>query len=399
MALEPARPGDDDAPMLERERRLIEGAGPDASARRARASEHPLLFLQRTAGNAAVSRLVAGMTVQRDDDDEPLVPELPGPEEPELPWPEVKPEAPKPLVPELPGPEEGPEGPEPEGPEGPAPEEPEPMGPEPMGPEGAPLPNPKALVTWMASVKPHQLQVRIATSDSGAMVEASQEVVAEYARSLPYEPIPTDQTAAMGFMYADGTEVVGAPDVVSGQLFRYWAGMPSPDVERIMNEGRTPAPGGGLSPVPGGGPPGPGGGPVGPGGIGPVTPGGGGGSIPGMEPLPPGGGGAPGGIPGTEPVPPGGGGAPGGIPGLEPVPPGGGAGPAPTGARPMLRRGSTGEDVREAQGLLIRHGATITPDGQFGPATQRAVIDFQRSAGLTPDGIVGPRTWSALEAG
>jgi peptidoglycan hydrolase-like protein with peptidoglycan-binding domain len=96
-------------------------------------------------------------------------------------------------------------------------------------------------------------------------------------------------------------------------------------------------------------------------------------------------------------VPPGGAGAPGGIPGMEPVPPGGGAGP--TGMRPTLRRGSTGDAVGEAQGLLVRHGATITPDGQFGPATQRAVVDFQRSAGLTPDGIVGPRTWKALEAG
>ena len=64
----------------------------------------------------------------------------------------------------------------------------------------------------------------------------------------------------------------------------------------------------------------------------------------------------------------------------------------------MLRLGSSGDAVREAQTLLVRHGATPSPDGQFGPATQRAVIGFQRSAGLSPDGVVGPRTWRALES-
>jgi peptidoglycan hydrolase-like protein with peptidoglycan-binding domain len=38
----------------------------------------------------------------------------------------------------------------------------------------------------------------------------------------------------------------------------------------------------------------------------------------------------------------------------------------------------------------------IGADGAFGPATESAVKDFQRSHGLTADGVVGPATWSAL---
>ena len=37
-------------------------------------------------------------------------------------------------------------------------------------------------------------------------------------------------------------------------------------------------------------------------------------------------------------------------------------------------------------------------DGYFGPRTEVAVREFQRSAGLAVDGLVGPRTWPALTA-
>lgn len=38
----------------------------------------------------------------------------------------------------------------------------------------------------------------------------------------------------------------------------------------------------------------------------------------------------------------------------------------------------------------------LTADGVFGPATQKAVIAFQKSKGLTADGIAGPATLTAL---
>ncbi|MBP1924155.1 peptidoglycan hydrolase-like protein with peptidoglycan-binding domain [Sedimentibacter acidaminivorans] len=38
----------------------------------------------------------------------------------------------------------------------------------------------------------------------------------------------------------------------------------------------------------------------------------------------------------------------------------------------------------------------VTPDGEFGPNTQAAVIAFQNRFGLTPDGIVGQTTWDKI---
>jgi peptidoglycan hydrolase-like protein with peptidoglycan-binding domain len=65
-------------------------------------------------------------------------------------------------------------------------------------------------------------------------------------------------------------------------------------------------------------------------------------------------------------------------------------GPQPVG-RPILRRGASGDYVRELQELL-----GINIDGQFGALTENAVIDFQRQNRLTLDGIVGPATWEVL---
>ena len=61
--------------------------------------------------------------------------------------------------------------------------------------------------------------------------------------------------------------------------------------------------------------------------------------------------------------------------------------------RPELQQGASGDAVRWVQ---MRVGCV--PDGQFGPATDRAVRAFQRAAGLADDGVIGPKTWAALAA-
>ena len=63
-----------------------------------------------------------------------------------------------------------------------------------------------------------------------------------------------------------------------------------------------------------------------------------------------------------------------------------------------LRAGMTGEEVAQLQRLLRGLGYTLLVDGDFGPATRKQLIDFQRDQGLEPDGIAGPATISRLEA-
>lgn len=67
-----------------------------------------------------------------------------------------------------------------------------------------------------------------------------------------------------------------------------------------------------------------------------------------------------------------------------------------------LRIGSTGSNVTLMQQFLNRIRTAypsiplLNADGVFGPATQDAVIAFQRQFGLTPDGIIGPVTWQRI---
>jgi len=65
-------------------------------------------------------------------------------------------------------------------------------------------------------------------------------------------------------------------------------------------------------------------------------------------------------------------------------------------AAPTLSRGAKGDDVRELQKLLNRHGNKIAVDGDFGPITEAAVITFQKANKLKEDGIVSETVWAAL---
>ena len=63
------------------------------------------------------------------------------------------------------------------------------------------------------------------------------------------------------------------------------------------------------------------------------------------------------------------------------------------------RRDSGGvRDVRRVQEWLTLAGSRTDVDGDFGPATEAAVRDFQRRYSLPVTGTVGERTWSALTA-
>lgn len=64
--------------------------------------------------------------------------------------------------------------------------------------------------------------------------------------------------------------------------------------------------------------------------------------------------------------------------------------------------GSRGDDVEQIQFWLnavaefVDTIPTVTVDGIFGQATDRAVRAFQQHFGLTVDGIVGQATWNSI---
>lgn len=60
-------------------------------------------------------------------------------------------------------------------------------------------------------------------------------------------------------------------------------------------------------------------------------------------------------------------------------------------ALPLVQRGDRGDTVAAVQKLLA-----VDSDGIFGPATQAALLAFQRDRGLATDGLCGPATWAAL---
>lgn len=72
--------------------------------------------------------------------------------------------------------------------------------------------------------------------------------------------------------------------------------------------------------------------------------------------------------------------------------------PVPLGSR-LLKDGCEGDDVKLLQEYLISLDYNLGKwgaDGDFGDATELAVIAFQRASGLDDDGIYGPLTHKAL---
>lgn len=69
-----------------------------------------------------------------------------------------------------------------------------------------------------------------------------------------------------------------------------------------------------------------------------------------------------------------------------------------------LKKGSGGNDspIDEQEAVVIlqrkltEHGIWTKADGDFGPATDRSVRDFQKKAQIKVDGLVGPQTWGKL---
>lgn len=67
---------------------------------------------------------------------------------------------------------------------------------------------------------------------------------------------------------------------------------------------------------------------------------------------------------------------------------------------PRLELCARGTDVQRAQTIFVmmKTLGSAEIDGVFGPATRRAVIDFQQSEGLAADGVIGDSTWARLPA-
>ena len=67
--------------------------------------------------------------------------------------------------------------------------------------------------------------------------------------------------------------------------------------------------------------------------------------------------------------------------------------------KPVLKKGSEGEDVKEWQRILMADGAKLAPyndDGDFGKMTHNATVGWQKERGLIGTGVVDATTWAAV---
>jgi hypothetical protein len=70
------------------------------------------------------------------------------------------------------------------------------------------------------------------------------------------------------------------------------------------------------------------------------------------------------------------------------------AAPSPANRMPTLKLASP--YMRGPSVIYLQQKLGLKQDGIFGPATQKAVIQFQLHNGLAADGVVGPATWAKL---
>lgn len=63
---------------------------------------------------------------------------------------------------------------------------------------------------------------------------------------------------------------------------------------------------------------------------------------------------------------------------------------------PVAKKGDKSPYIADLQNMLIRKGATIKADGDFGPATEAAVREFQKKNGLTSTGMIDTNTLNKL---
>lgn len=69
---------------------------------------------------------------------------------------------------------------------------------------------------------------------------------------------------------------------------------------------------------------------------------------------------------------------------------------------PILSKGSTGNEVKTLQRLLLATGYEMNgykDDGSFGSATENAVKRFQKDNGLAVDGVIGSASWNKILRG
>ena len=68
-------------------------------------------------------------------------------------------------------------------------------------------------------------------------------------------------------------------------------------------------------------------------------------------------------------------------------------------SNPGLRRGQSGDDVKNLQHQLNAQGAGLKTDGEFGSKTEKALRNFQRRKGMEQDGVAGSDIARQLEKG